>query len=225
MEVKISDLEIQQHVIDELKWEPILRENQIGVNVRDGIVRLFGFVESQTKKYAAEQAVKRVKGVRAVVEELEVIIPKNAKRKDEEIAKAAIEVLKWHSEIPDEAVQVFVENGKVILEGVVEWQFQRKAAEESLAKLEGVNSVVNKIVLNPPLHVSEVKSEIEYALNRSSIIDPAKIIVEVVGSKVILSGTVISWVERTIADEAAWAAPGISKVDNRIKVRPEDYNV
>lgn len=220
----MSDLDIQQQVIDELRWDPMLNAAQIGVSVNDGIVHLSGEVSSYSKKWAAEQAVKRVKGVNAVVETLHVVLPGESKITDDEIAKAVVEGLKWHSEIPENLIQVIVENGKVILEGMVEWQFQRKAAEEVVLKLDGVTEVVNKLQINPPLQVAEVKSQIEEAFKRSSLIDANKISVEVQGTKVILSGTVSSWSESSVAEQAAWAAPGVTEVENKTHVSSKEYD-
>jgi len=224
VESNMSDLEIQQHVIDELRWDPMLNAAQIGVSVNEGIVHLSGLVSSYSKKWAAEQAVKRVKGVRALVENLEVIIPGFSRKTDDEIAKAALDALKMHSEIPDDSIQVTVENGKVILDGVVDWQFQRKEAEDVIAKFGGVTEVVNKIQINPPLQLEEVKQQIEEAFKRSSIIEANRLKVDVYGSKVILSGTVSSWYECSVAEQAAWSAPGVTEVENKIQIHSKEYD-
>jgi osmotically-inducible protein OsmY len=215
---KITDEQIQREVLAELAWEPRIRPNEIGVVVKDGVVALTGWVDSYTKRWAAEEAAHRVRGVKAVANEIEVRLPGAAERTDTDIAGAAIQVLRSDVFVPADKVDVTVSKGFVTLRGTVDWQFQKEDAEKAVRRLPGVKGVLNGITVKPPMTPSDLKKKIEEALVRSAQTDAARITVEVHGSKVILRGIVRSWAEKQEAERVAWSAPGVTEVDNRITV-------
>jgi len=219
-----TDLEIQKNVMDELSWELLLNANEIGVAVKDGIVTLTGTVDSYNKKMLAEKATKKVAGVKAVAEEIEVRLSDRGKKTDADIAQALLNALKWHSLIPVEKIKVKVENGWVTLEGELEWGFQRKAVVRATEDLEGILGVINNIVIVPKLKISEVKNKISAAFHRSATIDADNIDIEVEGSKVVLKGSVRSFAEKKDAEKAAWLAPGVSQVENNIEINSEVFS-
>jgi osmotically-inducible protein OsmY len=221
----MTDWEIRQNVEAELNFEPSVNASDIGVAVKDGIVTLTGRVDSYWEKVAAEDAAARVDGVRAVANELEIRLPISSERTDEDIARAVVNRLTWTITVPKDRIKVKVSNGWVTLEGEVDWQFQKNAAVEALRDLVGIKGVINHIVIKhqPAAEVTsaitaQVKSAIEEALKRSAEIDANRITVEVAGDKVILKGTVRSWFEREQAERAAWRAPGVREVENRIVI-------
>ena len=213
-----TDEEIQSDVLAELKWDARVQPNEIGVVVKDGIVRLTGWVDSFAKKWAAEDAAHRVPGVMAVVNDIEVRLPNSNKRTDADIAAAAVDALQWDAFLPPGKIQVKVSDGWVTLKGEVEWEYQKEDAEWVVRRLSGIKGVTNLITVKPSVPPSELKEKIEKALVRTAETDAQQITVEVQGSKVILSGKVRSYAEKEEAERAAWSAPGITAVENRIKV-------
>ena len=214
----MDDLEVKKSVESELNFEPSINAAEIGVAVKNGVVTLSGRIRSYWEKIAAERAATRVAGVMAVANELEVRLPGSSERTDEDIARAALNSLKWSVLIPADRIKVRVSKGWVTLEGTVDWQFQKSAAEKAVRKLYGVLGVTNLIEVKSQVSKAEVKAEIENALRRSAELDAKNIKVEVEGDKVTLRGSVRSYFEREEAERAAWRAPGVRTVDNQIVV-------
>ena len=214
------DSDIRRDVEDELRWTPDLDPTDIAVAVNTGVVTLAGFVRSFMQKYQAETAAKRVAGVIGVANDLEVRLPGIDERPDPEIARDAIARIK--SELPYswEKIRAVVKNGFLTLEGEVEWNYQRQRAEEAVRRVRGLKAVTNSIEVKPRVAPTEIRRKIEEALRRAAELDASRITVETTGNEVILRGTVRSWAERQEAERAAWAAPGVAKVDNRIIVSP-----
>jgi len=213
-----TDARIKQDVLAELSWEPSIDETKIGVTVDNGIVTLSGKVDSYAKKIAAEKAAKRVHGVEAVAEDIEVGYPSSTKPNDTEIAKAAINAIKWDTSISDGKVMVKVENNWVYLSGEVNWGYEKDAAKLAVQNLNGVRGVVNSIKLKSNLKPRDIKNRIGEAFKRSATIDSSNIKVTVDGDSVTLTGTVSSIKEKEDAQRAAYFAPGVFKVKNNLKV-------
>jgi osmotically-inducible protein OsmY len=214
----ISDLRLRSNVLDELEFEPTVNAAHIGVSVNCGVVTLTGFVASYAEKAAAERAARRVKGVTAIAQEIEVRLPSHAKRADDEIAACAVEILKWQAGGPADRIDIKVEKGVVTLTGEVDWQFQKTEAAYIVHKLTGIIDVVNQIRVATRIGASEIKEKIEKALQRSAALDASRITVQTEGGRVVLTGEVQAWYERDLAESAAWSAPGIREVENRLTV-------
>jgi osmotically-inducible protein OsmY len=215
-----SDHEIELDVKDELQWDPNLDAADVAVSVKKGVVTLAGFVKNYADKYEAESAAKRVAGVLGIANDIEVRIPSVDERPDPEIARDAVAAIKNQLPISSEHIKVIVKDGWVTLEGRVEWQYQRNTAETAVRRIKGVRSVSNLIQLKPRAQPSEIKRKIQDAFKRSAEVDANRITVEANGGEVVLKGTVRSWVEREEAERVAWAAPGVTKVEDRIVVSP-----
>jgi hyperosmotically inducible protein len=213
----MSELQLRQDVVDELEFEPRVDAAHIGVAVDKGVVTLTGHVASYAEKQAAIAAVLRVKGVRAIAEEIEVRYPLHKKTSDDEIAQRAIDILGWDTMVPSDSIQVMVHNGWVTLTGSVDWHYQKKQAEEDVRKLSGVRGVTNTIEIEPSLQAEDVKRKIEEALKRHAEIEASAIRVTVrERNKVLLEGKVGSWDERHAVENAAWSAPGVKSVEDRM---------
>jgi osmotically-inducible protein OsmY len=215
----VTDADIRRSVEAELNWEPAVRDSTaIGVAVTRGVTTLTGHVESYAEKLATERAAERVSGVTALVSQLDVHLPNNLERTDEDIAQAALNVINWSPSIPADSVKVEVSKGWVTLNGAVGWQFQRDAAEDVVRHLAGVRGVSSLISIKSPASRAVIRSDIEAALKRRAQVDADRISVTVAGHDVTLTGTARTWAERKEAERAAWAAPGVYGVDNRISV-------
>jgi len=213
-----SDMELQKDVAAELKWEPRLREEEIGVTVRDGVVTLTGFVPDYSQRRIAAKAAERVAGVRAVAQELKVKVPDAFHRSDTEIAHQVVNALAWDIEVPHEKIKAKVEDGWVTLEGEVDWQYQRNAAERAVRYLAGIKGVLNVVTIKPHASPDDVARHIKAALHRSAEADAKKVTVTASDGKVTLTGTVRSWPERADVERAAWSASGVTAVDDRLAV-------
>jgi osmotically-inducible protein OsmY len=215
-----SDTEIKRDVEEELKWNPSVDPTDIGVAVKNGVVTLTGFVRTYSQKFEAERAAKRVVGVVGLANDIEVQLTSGAERPDPELARDAVAAIKFWLPASYEHIKAVVKNGWVTLEGNVEWNYQRDYAERAVRPLRGVKGVSNLIELKPRVAPSEIKHKIEDAFRRSAELDANRITVEAFGGEVVLKGSVRSWAERQEAERAAYAAPGVTKVDNRIVISP-----
>jgi osmotically-inducible protein OsmY len=204
--------------LDELGWEPGVEAAGIGVGVTDGVVSLTGYVDSYFEKWAADRGAKRVLGVTAVANEIEVRLPGGSNVIDADIARAAENVLDWNVSVPRNRIKLTVESGWITLEGMVDWQFQRQAAEKAVRHLMGVRGISNQIGIVQKTTLAEVKSEIEAALERSAKLDAKGITVELHGNKVTLKGNVRSWAEREEAERAVWGAPGVYEIEDQLRI-------
>lgn len=213
-----DDLDLQEAVLDELRWEPRLEAAHLGVIVHDDVVTLTGHVETYAQKHAAEVAAHRVKGVHAVANEIEVRLPADDQRTDEDIAAAALERLAWDVTIPDGTIHLTVEDGWVTLGGHVDWHYQRENAEQALQRLYGVTGISNQIAIKKQIDAGHISDDITHALHRSWFFDPKTIDVRVDEGTVFLSGTVHTPHDRQVAAATAWAAPGVTDVRNEIDI-------
>jgi osmotically-inducible protein OsmY len=216
-----TDLEIQKDVLEELKWEPLITASEIGVAVKKGVVTLSGIVDSYLKKTTAEKATKRVNGVKAVAEDIIVKSIGSFIKTDTEIAQAALNALKWNNAINEEKIKIKVEDGVVTLDGEVEWEFQKIAAQRQIENLIGVRRILNNVTLKTSIPAKDLKLKISNAFHRSATLDSEKILIETSGNKVILKGNVRSWAEKNDAENAVWSAPGVTKVDNQLEIKSE----
>lgn len=213
-----TDFEIQQDVIDEILWESALNGTQIGVSVDQGVVMLSGIVDTYYKKVLAEKTARKVSGVKAVAEEIIVKVPGSKTRTDVDIAKAVLNALKWNSSVDESQINVQVENAEVTMEGEVEWNFQKSSAQKAVENLEGVVRIINNLRVKNKVLAEDVKQKIASAFQRHASIDSRKIKVEVVGDKVILTGTVRSFAEKKDAEKSVWSSPGVMNIENRLEI-------
>lgn len=213
-----NDSQLQQAVLAELNWEPSITAAHIGVTAEDGVVTLTGHVDTFIQKYSAEQAAGRVKGVKGVAEEIEVQLPFDKKRTDDEIAAAAIDRLEWDVSIPPDVIKVKVEKGWVTLTGEVNWHYEKEAAEDNVRKLFGVIGVSNQIMIKTQVNVSNISDDIAHALHRTWFFEPKAIKVSAVGGKVTLTGNVNTLHDWDVATSIAWSAPGTTVVQNDISI-------
>lgn len=216
----MTDRQLQEYVQDALDWEPSIDAADIGVSVDTGVVTLRGDVKSYSERATAERVALGVYGVKAVANELEVHLAGGQQRTDSEIAQSVLSALKWNTLVPEEKISVSVSDGWVTLKGRVDWQYQRTTAESAVRDLIGVRGVTNSIFVEPHVSAADVKTKIEAALKRSAEVDARRINVAVVDGKVTLTGNVHAWFERDEARRAAWAAPGVRNVDDRLVVVP-----
>ena len=213
----MSDFDLQRDILEELNFDPQVDPAHIGVVADQGVVTLTGHVSSYAEKLAAEQAVRRVKGVRAIAEEIEVRVPNHKKTADDEIAKRVLDILNWDSALPENAIRITVQDGWVNLEGEVDWQFQRAAAQNQVGKLSGLVGIINNITLKARPQSPEIQRHIEAALRRNAKVDAAAIRVSVLADgQVVLAGRAHSWTERNAAEDAAWSVPGVTFVENHL---------
>lgn len=218
-----TDSTLKQDVLDELGWEPGVDAAKVGVIVRDGVVTLSGTVNTYAEKVAAEQAAERVYGVRAVVQDLEVVPAGAGQYKDQDIAGAAINSLRWNTNVPDERVKLKVEDGWITLDGTVDWNYQKNAAKSAVQNLAGVRGVTNIIKVKPVIEPRNLKEKIRKAFERNAEIDADNVEIKVEGRKVVLNGHVQSWAEKRQAREAAWSAPGVTEVEDHIEIRARKF--
>jgi osmotically-inducible protein OsmY len=212
------DSDIRRDVEDELRWDPDIDATDIAVAVNNGVVALTGFVRSYSQRTQAERDAKRVAGVVGVANDIEVRLPVIDQRPDPDIVRDAVSALKSELPYSSENIKVIAKDGKITLEGTVEWNYARERAESAVKRIRGVKGVTNSITLKPKVAPYEVRRKIEDAFRRSAEIDASRVTVEANGSEVILRGTVKSWAEREEAERAAWAAPGVTRVDNRVTI-------
>jgi osmotically-inducible protein OsmY len=214
----MNDSDLRQLVNDELEFEPAVDASNIGVAAKDGVVTLSGFVCSYAEKMAAERAVRRVKGVHAIAQEIEIRYATDKKINDDEIARRCINILTWDTTLPDDKLSIKVERGWVTLSGEVPWHFQRIAAESGVRKITGVTGITNLISIKSHVQATDIKRKIEDALKRSAEVEANLIRVVVTDSSVRLEGKVHDWREREIVEKAAWSVPGVMTVDDRMTV-------
>lgn len=213
-----EDLKLQQRVIDELQFDPSVDVAHVGVTARNGVVTLTGHVETYREKFAAERAARRVKGVSAVAQEIEVRLPSDKKSADDEIAARALKLIEWDVALPKGAISVKVEHGNVTLVGEVDWAYQRAEAEYDMRKLSGVKAVINEVHVRPQVKPNDVHAQIRGAFERAAELDANDVTVEVKDGKVFLGGRVKSWIEREEAERAAWSTPGVVAVEDNILI-------
>jgi osmotically-inducible protein OsmY len=215
-----TDTQLQHDVLAELEWEPSIDASKIGVTAKDGVATLTGSVASYAGKMTAERVTKRVYGVKAVANDIEVKIPGSSQRNDSDIAAAALSALKWDTTVPEEHIKVTVRNGWINLEGQVDWGYQKETAERVVRNLTGVIGLSSEVTVKSRAKPGDVKNKIEAAFKRSAEMDARRVGVETRDGKVILRGNVHSWNEKEEAEQAAWAAPGVFEVESHLTVVP-----
>lgn len=215
-----TDLQLQQDVMDELLWDPSLESAEIGVSVNDGVVTLSGTVNSYTKKLAAEKAAKRVKDVKAVAMDIEIHFFNGESETDTDIAHAALNALSWSTVVPKNCVTIKVEEGWLTLDGEIEWQYQKQAAENLVKDLKGVKGVTNLIRIKPVPTPSIIKENIRKALERRAEVEADSITISTEGHNIVLTGKVRSWGERSEVEKAVWATPGVINVKDDLIIAP-----
>jgi osmotically-inducible protein OsmY len=212
------DAELQQAVLAELGWDPSVAAEHIGVTANAGVVTLTGHVETFAEKNAAESAARRVRGVKAVAEDILVQLPFERTRGDDDIAAAVLERLAWDTSVPPDAIMVKVEQGWITLTGQVAWYYQKEAADQDVRRLHGVVGVSNDVIVKPTVDVTGISNKIRHALHRSWLLDDENVTVRADGGHVRLTGTVHSPHDRQVAWATAWAAPGTTSVENDIAI-------
>ncbi len=223
--MKTND-ELRNDVMEEIKWDPQLKSvsSQIGVTTNEGVVTLTGLVDTYNKKLAAEKAAQRVAGVKVVASDIEVKIGMLGKRTDSEIAEAIKNALKWNTAVNQDLIEIKVDNGWVYLDGKVDWEYERLAAQRSVEDLQGVRGVSNNITIkSKSIDVKEIKQKIAAGFHRSATVDSSSIWIETVGNKAILHGKVKSWAEKKEAENIAWSSPGVMSVENKIDIDVEIF--
>ncbi len=215
-----EDESLRSQVVKELEWDPKVDAARIGVAAKDGVVTLTGEVGSYAEKVAAEEATRRVGGVRGLAREIEVRLAHEPHRSDTDITERALRIIEWDVSLPKDRIAVETSHGWVTLRGEVDWHYQRAAAEDAVRKLSGVRGITNTLIIRPATKTGDVRSRIEEAFRRHAALEAGHIVVETVGDRVVLNGRVETWHERELAEDAAWNASGVTAVENRIKIAP-----
>jgi osmotically-inducible protein OsmY len=215
----MKEAQLRQYIVDEFEFDPSFNGQHVGVIVDKDVVTLSGHVNSYVEKLAAIAAARRVKGVHAIAENIEVRYPYQNKTADDQIAQRASDLLNWDVLVPKDTVDVLVHDGFVTLSGAVDWQYQRSAAEDDMRKLSGIVCVTNMIKIKPHVDASDIKTKIESALKRHAEVEADAIRISIHdGNKVILEGRVDNWDERHKVENAAWSTPGVASVDDRLAI-------